>query len=30
MTGRRKHMSVEDWNTMIDEIDSADGGGETL
>ena len=30
MTGRRKHMSVEDWNTMIDEIDSADGIAETL
>jgi hypothetical protein len=30
MTGGREHMSVEDWNTMIDEIDSADGGAETL
>jgi hypothetical protein len=30
MTGRREHMSVEDWNTLIDEIDSADAGAETL
>ena len=30
MTGGRARMSIEDWNTIIDEIDSADAAAETL